>query len=149
MPPKFGPSDAELEKKLFKAISKGDPIGIMAILKLFKFGVNHKNEHGYMMTQPPIGDLLGLYNYIDSGYQATSKLDPNKADGCTPLHCAVVYGKIPVIELLLKEGADPQIENAFGVKAFDLDKCFSPDDIKLMPKIKLHSEFLKAHLEKK
>jgi hypothetical protein len=126
---KLGPSDATLEKKLFQAIADADPIKILAVLKLFKLGVNHKNEHGYMMAQPLIGDKLGLYNYIDDGYKSTSKLDPNKADVCTPLHCAVVYGKIPIIEFLLKEGADPEIENEFGVKAYNLDKCFSPDDI--------------------
>ena len=148
MPPKLGPSESELEKKMFSAIESGDPLKLGALLKLLKFDINHKNQHGYIMMKPPI-EKLKLYNFMDKGYTSVEKLKPQKADGCTPLHTAVIFGKIPIIEILLKEGADPNIENAFGLKPTELNECFSPDDIKLMPKILIHVEYLKKSISDK
>ena len=72
-----------------------------------------RRDHGMLSPMPPLRhtvspSLLGLW----SAFLALTLFNPllllpvSLQDGCTPLHCAAMYGHLESVRLLVDRGAD-------------------------------------------
>ena len=65
--------------------------------------------------------------------EAGAAVDPQDIDGGTPLHYAVSDVQLPIVEALLRAGADPAIETDAGDTAYDLAaRVDSPEITRLL-----------------
>ncbi len=106
---------AQKEHPIFKAAAKGDKAALQKIIDLDKdltAGIYGKSALGWTALhyatkshKPAIVKLL-----LDQG----ARIDARARDSKTPLHLAAIYSDLPVTELLLKRGADPNLADKQG-----------------------------------
>lgn len=119
--------DATGKTPLHRAVMQAQETFVRTLLKLGA-DPNIKDElgktplHVVATAQPDIIDLLTQH-----------KARPNEKDinGNTPLH--IFLDKAPMIEKLLKNGADPNVKNDFGVSPYQM--MLEEDRISQYPKV--------------
>ena len=68
--------------------------------------------------------LAVMHRYPEASLlvNAGANVNATNAELCTPLHCAVLSNNCPAAKVLIENGADPLIEDCYGVTALDLVK---------------------------
>ncbi|KAH3819686.1 poly [ADP-ribose] polymerase tankyrase-like [Dreissena polymorpha] len=95
-----------------------------AVILLLKYGahVNAKDDLGFT----PLFLATGRYANLDiAGHlikEGKADINTRTKAGATALHGAVLMGKKDCVEVLLKHGADPRLEDDDGTTPFDLTK---------------------------
>ena len=85
---------------------------------IYGFKTNINQGHVKMSR---FGEVIASGKGSNPGYNVSERVDTEKAEllrashsDVTPLHLAVLQQCVPLVELLLKEGADPMVRDFFG-----------------------------------
>ncbi len=113
-----GAEDAiEIPSALLEAVAQDDVLGIRQALRNGQ-DIDTTNVNGWSAALFAVssGHIRALHAVIDAGID----LNQANSDGKTPLMFAAMQGDKEITEVLLANNADPSIETAEGVSAYDL-----------------------------
>jgi len=100
-----------------------------ALIEFFKNGgdVNYKNHEGHsLLMVAASNDHWGLCYWLIRNGADVNAID---LSGNTILMAACLRGFGRIVRLLLSFGADPFIQNAYGLTAMDYAKSFKHDEV--------------------
>jgi glycerophosphodiester phosphodiesterase len=112
-----------LPGKLLTAAVKSSFFTIVQLLRTSVIDVNHKDYHDESALYLAV--RLGRLEYVNvllAESDGKEKIDIDSLEavyGWTPLILACVKGELPIVERLLRAGADPSVRDVFGWTAHD------------------------------
>jgi glycerophosphodiester phosphodiesterase len=112
-----------LPGKLLTTALKSGSFTIVQLLRTSVIDVNHKDYHDETALYLAVrSGRLEFVNLLLAEPDQNDKIDvdaPEAVYGWTPLILACVKGDLPVVERLLRAGADPRVRDLFGWTAKD------------------------------
>ena len=103
-------------------VSRENDVIVLAAVGYTASLINKILERPSLVTSTDEHENSLLYVTARAGFYDTTKVllkigvpvNETQVDGSTALHAASFYGQQPVVELLLRHGADPTVENKWG-----------------------------------
>ena len=135
-------------RPLHYALDANHPDRMKVVLALLERGAdpNVPNDFGIspFMEASFIGDLDSVQSMLAKGvfkadvnFSAPNRTSANQPSFTTPLMQAAGRGHVPIIEVLLKQGADPSKKNSWGMTATDYATKFCTEERQRTEVIKL------------
>ena len=90
----------------------GDTVSLLAHISKDSSLVTCTDEHNHSLLY--LTARAGFYDTTEALLEIGVSVNEKQVDGSTALHAASFYGQRPVVELLLRYGADPTVTNRWG-----------------------------------